>query len=122
MAGEGLGWETANQRLQRAVQRHGREGRAAAVRELGEQSELLVRFVERVRCGSLCERPFEYIERTYKEIWAELVGQARETGEEKALVKHVATLFPSANANVAPAFVATRVGPIGESNAGLSCQ
>ena len=47
--GERLGWEDAKRRLQKAVQRHGREGRAAAVRELAEHSELLVRFIERVR-------------------------------------------------------------------------
>jgi len=81
-AGEGLGWETAKQRLQRAVHRHGREGRAAAVRELGEHSELLVRFVERVRWGSLCERPFEYVDRQYAEVWTDLVREGHDSRRE----------------------------------------
>jgi hypothetical protein len=78
-----LGWEDAKQRLQRAIQRHGREGREGAVRELREQSPLLARFVERARWGSLCEEPFQYVERRYAELWRELVEQVNEQGEER---------------------------------------
>jgi hypothetical protein len=81
---ERLGWEDAKQRLQRAIQRHGREGRESALRELGEHSPLLVRFVEQVRWGSLCEQPFQYVERRYAEVWRELVEHSNEQGGERA--------------------------------------
>jgi hypothetical protein len=84
ITGDRLGWEDAKQRLQRAIQRHGREGRGAALRELGEQSPLLARFVEQVRWGSLCEQPFQYVERRYAELWRELLEQGNEPGREHA--------------------------------------
>ena len=82
--GERLGWEDAKQRLQKAIQRHGREGREGAMRELREQSPLLPRFVEQVRWGSLCEQPLQYVERRYAELWRELIEQVNEQGEEPA--------------------------------------
>ena len=75
-------WEEARQALQRAIQRHGRDGRRQALEELAAQSALLVRFVERVRWGSLCEQPFQYVERRYAELWGELVEQTNEPAEE----------------------------------------
>ena len=77
-------WQEAKQALQRAIQRHGREDRGAALQELAEQNELLVRFVERVKWSSLCEQPFQYVERRYAELWAELVHQANEHQESAA--------------------------------------
>ncbi len=69
-------WEEAKQSIQRAIQRHGRDGRAAALSELAEQNELLVRFVEKVRWSSLCGQEWRYVDRDYAELWAELVQQA----------------------------------------------
>jgi hypothetical protein len=77
-------WEEAKQALQRAIQRHGREDRAAALHELAKQDERLVRFVERVKWSSLCEQPFQYVDRRYAELWAELVHQANEPQESAA--------------------------------------
>jgi len=75
-------WEEAKQALQRAIQRHGRDGRRQALDELAAQSPLLVRFVERVTWGSLCEQPFQYVDRRYAELWGELVEQANQSAEE----------------------------------------
>ncbi len=74
-------WEEARQTLQRAIQRHGRDGRRQALEELAQHSELLVRFVERVRWGSLCEQPFQYVDRRYAHLWGELVEKANEHEE-----------------------------------------
>jgi hypothetical protein len=78
----GRGWEDVRHALERAIQRHGREGRAAALRELAEHDPLLVQFVERVRWSALCERPLQFAERRYAELWGELADQANELREE----------------------------------------
>ena len=83
-AREGLAWEEAKQALERAVQRHGRDGRAAALDELGARSELLLRFVERVRWTALCEQPMRFAERRYAELWAELAEDVNRPPEEDA--------------------------------------
>ncbi len=83
-AGYGLGWEEAKQALERAVQRHGRDGRAAALEELAARSELLVRFVERVRWSVLCEQPMRFAERHYAELWAELGEKSNGPSAEHA--------------------------------------
>ena len=83
-SGDGLGWSEARPRLERAVQRHGREGRKAALSELDRHNHLLVQFVERVSWMALCEHPFQYADRRYAEAWTELVHQAEETREEPA--------------------------------------
>jgi hypothetical protein len=80
-AADGLSWEDARQALEGAVQRHGREGRAAALDELGASSEQLVRFVERVRWTQLCEQPMRFVERRYSELWAEITRQANRPEE-----------------------------------------
>ena len=77
-------WEDARHALERAIRRHGREGRAAALRELAARDELFVQFVERVRWGALCERPLQFVERRYAEPWAELVQQANDHQQEPA--------------------------------------
>jgi len=82
--GERVGWDEAKQQLQRAIQRHGREGRDQALRELAEHSPLLVRFVEQVKWARLCEEPFQYTDRRYAELWRELAAQATENGKERA--------------------------------------
>ncbi|MGH2887911.1 MAG: hypothetical protein ACRDPA_35325 [Solirubrobacteraceae bacterium] len=79
-----LSREEARLALQRAIQRHGRDGRRRALDELAEQSQLLVRFVERVRWASLCEQPFQYVDRRYAEVWGELVTQANQHAQEPA--------------------------------------
>jgi hypothetical protein len=77
-------WAEARQALQRAIQRHGRDGRDLALAELAEHSPLLVRFVERIKWNSLCEQPFEYVDRRYAELWSELVAQAHNHAKEPA--------------------------------------
>jgi hypothetical protein len=79
---DGRSWEHARPAIERAIQRHGREGRAAALRELAEHDELLVEFVERVRWSTLCERPLQFAERRYADIWSELT-QATQPREER---------------------------------------
>ena len=66
------GWEDAKHALERAIQRHGREGRAAALQELAAKNPQLGQFVQRVRWTTLCEQPLRYSERRYAELWAEL--------------------------------------------------
>jgi hypothetical protein len=82
--GTTLRWEEAKRALERAIQRHGRDGRSQALDELREQNPLLVRFVERVRWMSLCEQPFQYVERRYAELWRELTCQVTSKGEEQS--------------------------------------
>jgi hypothetical protein len=82
--GERLGWEEAKRLLERAVARHGRDGRAHAVGELAQANELLAEFVDRVRWARLCEQPMQYVDRQYAEIWAELNEQANQQREEPA--------------------------------------
>lgn len=83
-ADDGLGWPDAKAKLERAIRHHGREGRQAALRELGDASPLLPKFVERVRWSELCERPIRYVEREYAELWAELAKQANPPAERAA--------------------------------------
>lgn len=83
-AGGGLGWAQARGLLERAAGRYGRDNSAAAVIDLGARSELLVRFVERVRWSSLCEQPMRYSEPRYARIWAELQHDAPSHGKEAA--------------------------------------
>jgi hypothetical protein len=80
----GLGWQDAKGKLERSIQRHGRDGREAALRELARENSLLLKFVERVRWRELCEQPLRYAERKYAEIWAEIAQQANETRERSA--------------------------------------
>ena len=80
--GGGRSWAQARQALERAIQRHGREGRAEALLELAEQDELLVQFVERARWPALCEQPMQFVDRRYAELWAELSQEANEQGKE----------------------------------------
>ena len=77
-----VGWGEAKHALERAIQRHGREGRAAALQELAIQDPLLVQFVQRVRWTVLCEEPLRYAERRYAEVWVELCQQADQPREE----------------------------------------
>ena len=80
-----LGWTEAKEALERAVHRHGRDGRAPALVELGDRSELLVRFVERVRWAALCEQPMRFAEHRYAQLWADLVQNAKRAGEENVV-------------------------------------
>jgi hypothetical protein len=82
--GERLGWEEAKRLLERAVARHGRDGRAEAVGELAQANELLAQFVDRVRWARLCEQPLQDVDRQYAEIWAELNHEANQQREEPA--------------------------------------
>ena len=80
----GMGWQDAKVKLERAIQRHGRDGREAALRELASENPLLPRFIERVRWSELCEQPLRYVERKYAEIWAEIAQQANDPTERAA--------------------------------------
>ena len=78
------GWEDAKHALERAIQRHGREGRAAALQELAAQDPQLAQFVQRVRWTALCEQPLRYSERRYAELWTELAQPGHPPPEEHA--------------------------------------
>jgi hypothetical protein len=80
----GLGWQDAKLALERAVQRHGRDGRTAALAELAAANPALAEFVERVRWSVLCEQPLRYAERRYAEIWAELTDHDSHAREDAA--------------------------------------
>jgi hypothetical protein len=82
--GAGMGWQDARIKLEQAIKRHGRDGRAAALSELASASPLLLKFVERVRWTELCEQPMRYVERQYADIWAEITQQANDTTERAA--------------------------------------
>jgi hypothetical protein len=84
IAAQGVGWQDARTALERAIQRHGRDGRAAALSELSAEDPALARFVERVKWSVLCEQPLRYVERTYAEIWAELTEPTTDTREDAA--------------------------------------
>jgi hypothetical protein len=77
-------WPEARVHLESAVQRYGRDNRAAAVEALEAESKTLVEFVDRVRWGVLCEQPFRYAERRYEEIWAELTAPPTKPNVEAA--------------------------------------
>jgi hypothetical protein len=77
-------WQEAKPLIERAISRHGRDGRAVALRERGEQNDLLVQFVDRVRWAELCEQPMRYAERRYAEIWGQLTRPDNHQGEQAA--------------------------------------
>jgi hypothetical protein len=83
-SGASMPWGEAKRALERAIQRHGRDGRSKALDELRRQNPLLVRFVEHVRWTSLCEQPFQYVEGRYAELWRELTDQVTSQGEEQS--------------------------------------
>lgn len=82
--GEHLTWPEAKTRLERAIQRHGRDHREAALQELAAASPLLPIFVERVRWSSLCDQPLRYVEGKYAETWADVAEHAHEAPGEQA--------------------------------------
>jgi hypothetical protein len=67
-----LSWPAAKDHLARAIQRHGRDRRAAALAELGAIHPTLERFVLTARWTALCEHPLHYSERQYRDLWSEL--------------------------------------------------
>jgi hypothetical protein len=67
-----LSWPAAKDHLARAIQRHGRDQRAAALAELGAIHPTLARFVLTARWTALCEHPLHYSERQYRDLWSEL--------------------------------------------------
>ncbi|MGH2895562.1 MAG: hypothetical protein ACRDPM_20165 [Solirubrobacteraceae bacterium] len=71
-SGDALSWQQAKALIERAVTRHGRDGRARALTDLSSHGSLLVRFVEQVRWAVLCEQPMRYAERQYAALWAQL--------------------------------------------------
>ena len=70
-AGE-LDWARARELLERAIARHGRDDRKAALAELREHCELFAAFVEQVRWATLCEEPMRYSEPRYAQLWTQL--------------------------------------------------
>jgi hypothetical protein len=67
-----LSWPAAKDHLARAIQRHGRDHRAAALAELGAIHPTLARFVLTARWTALCEHPLHFSERQYRDLWSEL--------------------------------------------------
>jgi hypothetical protein len=76
-----LSWPAAKDHLARAIQRHGRDHRAAALAELGAVNPNLERFVLTARWTVLCEHPLHYAERQYRDLWAELTERAHDNQE-----------------------------------------
>jgi len=67
-----LDWARARELLERAIARHGRDNRTAALGELREHTELFAAFVEQVRWATLCEEPMRYSEPRYAQLWTQL--------------------------------------------------
>ena len=98
----GSSWVEAKQALERAVQRHGREGRAAALQELAAAATRCCAFVERVRWTQLCEQPMRYVERRYAELWAEIARTSQQTrGARRMTTDREPPPDPHANAAAA---------------------
>jgi hypothetical protein len=70
-AGE-LDWARARELLERAIARHGRDDRKAALAELRQHSELFAAFVEQARWATLCEEPMRYSEPRFAQLWTQL--------------------------------------------------
>ena len=79
-----LSWPAAKDHLARAIQRHGRDHRAAALAELGAIHPTLERFVLTARWTVLCEHPLHYSERQYRDLWAELIERNNDHQERTA--------------------------------------
>ena len=79
-----LSWPAAKDHLTRAIQRHGRDHRAAALAELGAIHPTLERFVLTARWTALCEHPLHYSERQYRDLWSELTERNNDHQERTA--------------------------------------
>jgi hypothetical protein len=79
-----LSWPAAKDHLARAIQRHGRDHRAAALAELGAIHPTLERFVLTARWTALCEHPLHYSERQYRDLWSELTERDNDDQERAA--------------------------------------
>ena len=79
-----LSWPAAKDHLARAIQRHGRDHRAAALAELGAIHPTLERFVLTARWTALCEHPLHYSERQYRDLWSELTERNNDDQERTA--------------------------------------
>ena len=75
VADRGLSWQDAKVAIERAIRRHGRDGRAEALAELSAENPLLPQFVDRVKWSALCEQPLRYAEPRYAETWAALTNE-----------------------------------------------
>ena len=79
-----LSWPAAKDHLSRAIQRHGRDRRAAALAELGAIHPTLARFVLTARWTALCEHPLHYSERQHRDLWSELTERDNDDQERTA--------------------------------------
>lgn len=80
----GLSWPAAKDHLARAIQRHGRDHRAAALAELAAIHPTLERFVLTARWTALCEHPLHFSERQYRDLWSELTERNNDQQERTA--------------------------------------
>jgi hypothetical protein len=83
-AASALSWTAAKDHLTRAIQRHGRDHRAAALAELGAIHPTLERFVLTARWTELCEHPLHYSDRQYRDLWSELTERNTDHQERTA--------------------------------------
>jgi hypothetical protein len=79
-----LSWPAVKDHLARAIQRHGRDHRAAALAELGAIHPTLERFVLTARWTALCEHPLHYSDRQYRDLWSELTERNTDHRERTA--------------------------------------
>jgi hypothetical protein len=75
-----LSWPAAKDHLARAIQRHGRDHRAAAL----AIHPTLERFVLTARWTALCEHPLHYSERQYRDLWSELTERGNDDRKRTA--------------------------------------
>ena len=75
-------WSVAKVRLERAIRRYGADRFEDAIQELGQDSELYVRFVRQVRWTDLCAQPLHY--RQFQDAWTTLAQTASRDPKELA--------------------------------------
>jgi hypothetical protein len=77
-----ISWSVAKGRLEQAIRRYGADRFEDAIAELGQDSELYVRFVRQVRWTNLCAQPLHY--RQFQDTWTALAQNATPDPDELA--------------------------------------
>ena len=81
---QGSSWQDAKVAIERAIQRHGRDGRAEALAELSAENPAAAAVRRPSPWSALCEQPLRYAERRYAETWAALTDQTAHGREDAA--------------------------------------
>jgi hypothetical protein len=69
----GIPWGLARTRLERAIHRHGKDGREEALSELEQESPLYGAFIKSLTWHTICAQPLHYGQ--FQQAWEALAGQ-----------------------------------------------